>query len=820
MQEVYSFLLSIGLQLNIEQCIADAKWHRCRAGEADKKESGAFKIYQNSTRDGRVFYVVIAENHRDGEGIQRHCTLTGKISKEDRALIKQQMDRASQEAEAERTARQMQVAADCAAKWELLAVEGTSEYLMERGITELHGARLHIDPVFRASTLIVPMRDTSGKLWSLQRITAEGKRFEKGGRVQGCFHQIGELREGEPLYIVEGFATGISVHLATGGAVYVSFQSGNLLAVARALRAEHKDRGIIICGDDDRTTEGNPGRKAADEAAKAVMGVAIFPCGIEGSDFDDLRQEKGLSAVKEQLQQCEEPEANFVVPLGFKEKNYFFTSSHNEQIVSIANFSQADFLGLMPLEYWEANYPPMPGSKSSVNWTGAVSDLMEAARQRGYFEHRKIRGAGIWNDAGRVVVNMGDHLIVDGRITRYCEMRSEYFYTLGIKLPPLHTEPLTLAECEKIWGPAQAFRWKNSDAGYLLAGAIVTTRICGALPIRPHLWITGERGSGKTTLLNRYITPLIGNPVVSAGGNSSEAGLRQALNADAIPVVYDEFENSGRKSAEMIQSVLDLFRMAWSETNASIIKGSSNGLSQSYHVRCAAIVASIRQVHMNDADRSRFATLELAPHQDDPEQWDSLDAMLAEIDIELGNRLFARVVRMLPILLENFRTMKRALQRRASGQRFGDQYGMLLAGYGLLLWDTPMSDADADCIAGHVRLEEERREAKVTDQEMCLNHLLTKKLQFEDMSVADKILAEREKIDGMGLAGYGIRVDKEWFAVQVQHTELESFVFKDTRWSKNWGLSLARLPGAERKKVRYGALSRQSIVLPVKLITE
>ena len=56
-----------------------------------------------------------------------------------------------------------------------------------------------------------------------------------------------------------------------------AFDSGNLLAVATAIRERYKDKQIIIAGDDDHGRENNPGRTKALEAAAAVKGLAVFP---------------------------------------------------------------------------------------------------------------------------------------------------------------------------------------------------------------------------------------------------------------------------------------------------------------------------------------------------------------------------------------------------------------------------------------------------------------------------------------------------------------------------------------------------------------
>lgn len=129
--------------------------------------------------------------------------------------------------------------------------------------------------------LLIPIRDASGTLWNLQRIGASGcKLFERGARICGLFHLIGEP-VADVLCIAEGFATGASVHAATGYPVAVAFNAGNLEPVARALRASYPTARIIVCADDDTSTAErigrNPGMEAATAAARAVGGLLAVP---------------------------------------------------------------------------------------------------------------------------------------------------------------------------------------------------------------------------------------------------------------------------------------------------------------------------------------------------------------------------------------------------------------------------------------------------------------------------------------------------------------------------------------------------------------
>lgn len=124
--------------------------------------------------------------------------------------------------------------------------------------------------------LLVPARSADGQLHTLQFISTDGgKRFLTGGRIGGCYCAIGQ--PAGVLLICEGYATAASLHEATGVATAAAFSAGNLARVALALRGKFPKAKIVICGDDDAMTPGNPGRAAAMAAARAVGGAWALP---------------------------------------------------------------------------------------------------------------------------------------------------------------------------------------------------------------------------------------------------------------------------------------------------------------------------------------------------------------------------------------------------------------------------------------------------------------------------------------------------------------------------------------------------------------
>ncbi len=129
----------------------------------------------------------------------------------------------------------------------------------------------------------------------------------------------------------EGYATAASLHLATGYAVLIAVNAGNLEAVARTARSRYPDREILLCADNDCETlkpDGtlwNPGKEAASRVAWAVGGkLAVCPA-HEGkaTDFNDLHRLRSLEAVRaviafacKQDVDCPMPEVFFLVPEG------------------------------------------------------------------------------------------------------------------------------------------------------------------------------------------------------------------------------------------------------------------------------------------------------------------------------------------------------------------------------------------------------------------------------------------------------------------------------------------------------------------------
>ncbi|MCP3019627.1 DUF927 domain-containing protein [Cupriavidus basilensis] len=221
---------------------------------------------------------------------------------------------------------QREAAAKAAELWGAAAESGNSPYLKRKGV-EAHGVR------FGKGCILVPVRDAAGQLWNLQRIYGRplaggnDKIFLKGGRVSGCYHAIGTPDATGWLLVAEGYATAATLHQVCGLPVVVAFNASNLRHVAETMRRLFPDVQLLICADDDRTTEAetgkNPGLLAAKDAARRARGQMVAPAGLpeDGSDFNDLARASGTEQVRQQLEAAMRPQLSVQTVAGGTDKD-------------------------------------------------------------------------------------------------------------------------------------------------------------------------------------------------------------------------------------------------------------------------------------------------------------------------------------------------------------------------------------------------------------------------------------------------------------------------------------------------------------------
>lgn len=244
---------------------ADGKVHRYRV-TGDKSGSNNGWVVLN----GDVTFFGAFGSWKTGESHTWRGPTTKPLTFAERLDIQRRAQAMRQAHAKEREAVQAEARVKAQRLWSRAHWATNKHPYLDRKQVNAYGIKLLRD------MLLVPARDVSGTLHTLQFISADGtKRFLTGGRKAGCYFAIGNPVD--RLLLAEGLATGSTLHQATGAAVAVCFDCGNLLAVARALRGKFPRLRLVICADNDAHTPGNPGLTHAKAAARAVGGFLAVP---------------------------------------------------------------------------------------------------------------------------------------------------------------------------------------------------------------------------------------------------------------------------------------------------------------------------------------------------------------------------------------------------------------------------------------------------------------------------------------------------------------------------------------------------------------
>lgn len=521
-------------------------------------------------------------------------------------------------------------------------------------------------------------------------------------------------------------------------------------------------------------------------------------------------------AAEQAVARQDGPEQNrhFVI-LGYDRRIYFMFNYRTGQVVAYSRSDLTDngLLELAPLNWWEDNFP----AKNGIDRRAAVNFIFRSAEKRGLYDSSNLRGRGAWLDRRRVVFHAGDKLIVDGVETPLSAIESRYVYMADIPLGKVGIAASD-QEGQSLLRVLNMARWVCKDSAMFLAGWIFLAPVCGALNWRPHIWITGGSGSGKSTLVERLIRRLVGDlGLFVDGGGSTEAGVRQSLNADARPVIVDEGEADDETARARINDLLRLPRSSSSADLSSTVKGSVSGHAISYHMRSMFCFASINLALSKSADLGRFSVLHLRPksaHDLDAAAIDEVRRSLKAIeqDPELAGRLLGRALQMMPIIFYSIRVFTQAVAENRQDFRAGDQHGTLLAGAWCLQHQRSPTREEANHYVAEIDWEAavSGRVEALPDERRCLEELLDAKIVHKGDPVSVRTLAEVagvNRAEGLDMdTGVALRLLRDlgmtisrsggtkYLAIKYSSSGVSNLLAK-TRFAVDWAGHLARLSG-------------------------
>lgn len=283
------------------QIIPDGKIHRFSTTGRSGDKAGWCVFYGDHPAAGAF------GDWRSGVSETWSASSSNTLTPEDRQAHQQRLDLLRQQREEEEARGHEEAAAWAAEIWENSQPAPADHPYLLRKLAHVNHLRVYrgdlsIGGSCMDGALVLSLHDAGGKLCSLEFICADGtKRFLPGGRKRGCYSLLGEITD--TVCLVEGYATGSSVHQATGYPVVIAFDAGNLKPVAEEIHSKHPSTQIIVCGDNDVS---ETGQKKAREAAQAVGGMVVIP-DAPGSDWNDVHQRYGLEAVRTAVMSWPEP---------------------------------------------------------------------------------------------------------------------------------------------------------------------------------------------------------------------------------------------------------------------------------------------------------------------------------------------------------------------------------------------------------------------------------------------------------------------------------------------------------------------------------
>ena len=257
--------------------------------------------------------------------------------------------------------------------------------------------------------------------------------------------------------------------------------------------------------------------------------------------------------------------------------------------------------------------------------------------------------------------------------------------------------------------------------------------ICGALKWRPHIWITGAAGSGKSTIQRDFCGALLHGLSEYYNGDSSEAGIRQFLKSDAIPVLIDELESNNEAERRRVEGVTGMVRKSSSETQAKTAKGTSSGDGMHFMIRSMFCLSSINVNLPGKADIDRLTKLVIKPPTSGTEaHWEKLADEIYKItsDDTISRRLLSRALSMLPKIHANIAVFTKIAAVRFGTQRHGDQYGTLMAGCWCLTNDVVATSEQADAMFAKYDFKEHAEDHGEDDASDALNAILNAKIRM------------------------------------------------------------------------------------------
>jgi len=577
-----------------------------------------------------------------------------------------------------------------------------------------------------SGNLVIPMVDESQEVVGYQLITESGKFFQRGQKIKGCFHTLGDIDRSKIIYIAEGFATALTVFMATGKPCVITFTANNLSPVIKNLFDIYPEKVFMIAADRDQSGAGEKYAKIAKrENSNTNFVLPEFKLkGSALSDFNDLYLSADIETVRAQLEGASTDVFAEIEFFGFDEGNYYFFSKRKDMICPIS-FNQIKDGRLAELAdecYWARRYVAKRNKQgeptNNCDWIKTAEKIAKDQQlKKGYFDKSKIRGFGLWTDRSRKVFNTGKKLFVNEKPINFGEREGFDYLYFPSKINQIEFTKDIKPSIETIIAAVNEIDFKSDQDRCYFLGFIFQAKIFSALNWRTHLWISAPHGTGKSTVMS-FLHSLLDNSMLVQ--DTTASGLSQSIKSDAMPTLVDEGEGDEKNT----QQLLSLARLSSSNGGAMKLRGTmTNTGAVSYNFNSVFCFASIRLPELNGASESRFVWISLEKKQKYDNGVNSRRQAMMDACEGLSDDLFLYAVQNLSQFQAYVAEAKQALcEQYEFSARLADTHANLIAGYACMAQVT-VAEAVLRMVTANLA-EESAESSKVDDRDVFFDTLM------------------------------------------------------------------------------------------------
>jgi putative DNA primase/helicase len=511
--------------------------------------------------------------------------------------------------------------------------------------------------------------------------------------------------------------------------------------------------------------------------------------------------------------------------LGFDDGRHYFIPKGSNIVKKIpfGQFSKSKLLELAPLSFWCMEFP----IKTGFNIDSATDFIIRESESKGFFMPDNVRGAGVWYDDGKIIVNNGQTL-QDCENNKLEMSQSKYHYVMSDKkMGNLTGNVSTIEEGKNLIDLFLVQGFETNLEAFSVLGWSLIAPFGGILKWRPHLWITGPIQTGKSFLLENLIHPLTGPFSFVGSGKDSAAGLYRTLWKDPCPVIKDEMEpGRDRDTRKRIDEVLETARNASSDFSAYKTISNQHGGVDRFCIRSMFCFSSVVPYFTGDAIESRVLICRLknlARAKDKKKK--TIEIMNTGIYSDPG-KFRRKIFKNLKNIIQSIEILKGIIKDVLHDDRKADNFAPLFAAFFSLIHDEiiekkKIADYLADILSQLETSDDESDEDKllksIFDYHIKLDN--TKVVSIAELILysSDIMTVEEDKtatLNRHGIKIYEFKDKVVYLAIARNHSQLKK-ILTDTIYSGRYEEVLKRHDFAisDQPSVRFAGTSTRAILL-------